>query len=104
MASRFNGVSVPDYFQDVVIPRSNDLSMTIRVEFADYFIKPFEGFDFHEKWNNGVPPFSKVMYGNILKETNGMWYFELHPATSTNIWRGWCPKKSCTVTNIKENV
>ena len=104
MQSRFNGVEVPDHFQDVVIPKSITSPITVKVVFADYYIKPFEGFDFHEKWNNGVPPFSKTMYGNIIKETEGMWYMEVHSATSTNTWRGWCPKKSCTVVNIKENV
>lgn len=104
MKRRFNGVDVPDYFKEVIIPKSATLPMTVKVEFADYIVKPFDGFDFHDKWNNGIPPFGKVMYGDILKETDGMWYFELHPLSNFNTWRGWCPKKSCTVTWLKEDV
>ena len=89
---------MPDYFKEVVFPRNEQKTFTVKVVFVDYFIAPFKGFDFHEKWNNGVPPYSMIMYGNILKETNGMYYMELHSASNTDVWRGWCPKKCCTIT------
>lgn len=71
----------------------------IKVVFEDYFITGFPGFDFHEKFNNGVYPFDKVMYGKIVKETEKMYFFELHTETSDKKWCGWCPKKSCTIKN-----
>lgn len=69
----------------------------IRVTFEDYIIKPFDGFDFHDKWNNGQPPYAKVMYGKIVGETKGMYKLSVHSETSTKFWIGWCPKKSCKI-------
>lgn len=69
------------------------------VVFENYIINPFPGFDLHEKWNNGIAPPSKIMYGDILKETTGMYYLSLHTETDNQSWQGWCPKKSC---HIKE--
>ena len=70
----------------------------IKVTFSDYIINPFDGFDFHDKFNHGVKPYDKVMYGTIVKETEKMYYFRLHSAYSDKIWEGYCPKKSCVVT------
>lgn len=94
---------MPDEFNEIVFAResSSDISINeIKVVFEDYIIKPFEGFDFHDKWNNGVPPYSKIMYGTITKETQGMYYFEVHTETSNKMWSGWCPKKSCSVYSV----
>lgn len=92
---------VPDDFNKIVFYKSDSKSADeVRVVFEDYIIKPFVGFDFHDKFNNGVPPYSKVMYGKITKETEKMYQFSLHSETSTSIWNGWCPKKSCSVVRI----
>ena len=72
-------------------------SSTIKVTFEDYFITGFDGFDFHNKWNNGIAPYDKVMYGTIDKETPKMYYFNLEDQSHMHHWEGWCPKKSCTV-------
>ena len=40
------------------------------------------------------------MYGKIVKETEKMYYFELHSESKDNNWSGWCPKKSCRVINM----
>ncbi len=72
----------------------------VKVVFESYFITGFPGFDFHDKFNNGIAPFEKVMYGKILKETDKMYYFDLHSISGDKKWVGWSPKKSCTVTNI----
>lgn len=99
IAAHFNSsVEVPEDFTDVTFPRtSTPTEPIIKVVFADYIIKPFKGFDFHDKFNDGVPPYNKVMYGKIIKETPGMYYFEVRSETSNDMWRGWCPKKSCTI-------
>ena len=98
MVSRFKSdAEIPDYFKEVVFPRNEQKTFTVKVIFADYFVRPFPGFDFHEKWNNGIPPHDTTMYGNILKETNGMWYMEVHSLSNSSIWVGWCPKKCCTI-------
>ena len=72
----------------------------IKVTFEDYIIKPFEGFDFHQKFNNNQPPTDKIMYGNIIKETEKMFYFDIHSELKERQWQGWCPKKSCKVIYI----
>lgn len=83
---------------DYIIVKKSKKKQEIKVIFENYIIHPFNGFDFHDKFNNGKPPFDKVMYGEILRETEKMYYLRLH--TETNIekyWVGWCPKKSCTI-------
>lgn len=70
---------------------------SIKVTFVDYFITGFDGFDFHDKWNNGIAPFEKVMCGTIEKETAKMYYFKLNNLSYTKQWEGWCPKKCCTI-------
>lgn len=69
----------------------------VKIVFEDYFVTGFPGFDFHEKYNNGVYPYSKVMYGKVLKETEKMFYLRAHQEISERVWEGWCPKKSCTI-------
>lgn len=92
--------AIPEDFNEIVFQKDGLTAYRprdIRVEFADYILNPFPGFDLHDKWNNGVAPYDKVMYGKITKETEKMFYFEVHSETSGNLWCGWCPKKSCTV-------
>lgn len=93
---------LPESFSDIVFINNGSVKReeTTRVTFETYFITGFPGFDFHDKWNNGIAPFDKVMYGKILKETEKMYYFELHAETGDKNWVGWCPKKSCTITKI----
>lgn len=83
----------------VVFHRNAEKSLLkeIKVSFADYFITGFPGFDFHKKWNNDIAPPCREMYGMIIKETEKMYKFKLHSADMSNMWEGWCPKKSCTV-------
>ena len=89
---------VSDDFSQIVFKKGDkEVSNDIKVIFESYFVTGFPGFDFHDKWNNGVAPFDKVMYGKILKETEKMYYLELHTETNEKQWTGWCPKKSCTI-------
>lgn len=93
--------SLDEYFTEVVFnKKGNDNDGNngmVKIVFEDYIITPFNGFDFHDKWNNGVAPYSRVMYGKIVQETKGMYKFEAHSESSDKEWVGWCPKKSCTI-------
>lgn len=87
-------------FSEVIFYKKNRDDKLIKVIFEDYIINPFPGFDLHDKWNNGIKPYAKVMYGKIKNETKGMYQLEVHSDVSDKIWTGWCPKKSCTVEEI----
>ena len=87
----------PESFSEVTFFKSDknlsDCSEKI-FKFEDYIIKPYNGFDYHDKFNKGVPPPEKVMQGCIIKETEKMYYLRLHSTFSNKTWEGWCPKKS----------
>ena len=90
---------IPEKFESIIF-KKNDIQLnntSIQVIFEDYILKPFDGFDLHEKFNNGIVPYEKIMYGNIIKETEKMYYFNLHTADSSKTWIGWIPKKSCKI-------
>lgn len=78
----------------------NSPQSTKKVVFEDYFITGFPGFNFHDKYNNGVAPPSRVMYGDIIKETEKMYQVRVHTSSSDKSWTGWVPKKSCTITDF----
>lgn len=49
-----------------------------RIKVRQYMIKPSTPeFDFHDKWNNGIPMPMRIMVGKKLKETKGMVQMEL---------------------------
>lgn len=73
----------------------NNQNQIFRVIFADYIIKPFEGFDFHTKFNNNIAPPENIMYGEIIQTTEKMYKFKLKTSDGSKHWEGWCPKKSC---------
>lgn len=89
----------PESFSEIVFFKKQSVSQIkeLCVVFEDYIVQPFEGFDFHDKFNNGVPPYDKIMYGTIERETEKMYYLKVHSITSDKIWTGWCPKKSCKI-------
>lgn len=91
-----SGDSIP---QSMVV-KKRDIDPIVKVVFADYVIRPFKGFDLHDKWNNGVAPPSQNMYGRIAQETSGMYRFELYDENCEKEWNGWCPKKSCVIIEI----
>jgi len=50
-----------------------------RIKVRQYMTKPpCPEFDFHTKWNNGIPMPMRVMVGKKLAETRGMVKMELH--------------------------
>ena len=49
-----------------------------KIKVRQYMTKPASPeFDFHDKWNNGVPMPMRIMVGRKLKETRGMVQMEL---------------------------
>lgn len=49
-----------------------------KIKVKQYMTKPSTPeFDFHDKWNNGVPMPMRIMVGRKLKETRGMVQMEL---------------------------
>lgn len=88
---------IPDDFDSILFNIQQTDGDEIKVTFAEYVINPFEGFDMHDRFNNGIAPYSKVMYGKILQETDKMYKFDLHSDVGDNHWIGWCYKKSCYV-------
>lgn len=56
-----------------------------KVEVKQYMTKKAEpGFDFMKKWNNDNPMPMRVMYGEVLEETKGMYRMKLHGRAERN--------------------
>lgn len=86
---------------EIIFYKKNSINDGVTIIFENYFVHPFEGFDFHVKYNHNIPPYSKEMVGYIEKETEKMYYFKGHALTDCKMWEGWVPKKSCTVKGDK---
>jgi uncharacterized protein YlzI (FlbEa/FlbD family) len=66
---------------DRVLVEDTELKVdhTYIIKVRQYMTKPSEpGFDFQDKWNNGVPMPFRVMKGLVLRETRGMVYMSCH--------------------------
>lgn len=91
----------PESFSEIVFFKSGknleDVSEKT-FSFENYIIRPYVGFDFHDKFNKGIAPPEQVMNGFIVKETEKMYYLKLHSNLTNKIWEGWCPKKSVKIT------
>lgn len=124
-----NSSMIPSSFDHIIFKHSSSSLKDFEdrvIIFEDYIIKPFEGFDFHNKFNNGTPPPFKYMKGKVVKETEKMYYLDvkanvfksnfcnhclkkgtfdylcdncskLYKDVCNVTWKGWCPKKSCTI-------
>lgn len=91
----------PESFSDIIFLKTNTTNLVDTSEktfiFEDYIIKPFEGFDFHKKFNKNIPPPAKIMQGQIIRETEKMYYIKVHTQDTSKMWEGFVPKKSCKV-------
>lgn len=89
---------IPESFSEIVFFKNDKFISDANLEkvfvFEDYFIKPFKGFDFHEKFNNNTPPPEQAMQGFVLRETEKMFYISVHTFDGKKFWMGWVPKKS----------
>lgn len=90
---------IPESFSNIVFLKNGNkkLISEITVVFKDYIVKPYQGFDFHDKFNKGVPPPEKIMFGCILKETEKMYFLKLRTKDNSKTWSGWCPRKSLEI-------
>lgn len=92
---------IPESFSEIVFLKSDKVMSDVTLEkvfvFEEYFYKPFKGFDFHDKFNNGVPPPEQTMQGFVLKETEKMFYLSVHTFDNKRFWMGWAPKKSVRI-------
>ena len=70
------------------------------VELEDYIIHPYEQFDLHINWNNGIVPKDKYMKCEIVRVMNKMIKIngigvDIRTQSDTgNAWEGWIPRKS----------
>jgi hypothetical protein len=90
----------PESFSEIVFSKSGVKLLDVSEKtfsFEKYIVQPYEGFDFHDKFNKGVAPPEQVMMGCVVKETEKMYYLKLHSSYSDKTWEGWCPKKSVKV-------
>ncbi len=56
-----------------------ELNRTYIIKVRQYMTQPSTPeFDFHDKWNKGVPMPFRIMQGTVLKETRGMVYMSCH--------------------------
>ena len=94
--SDFKTHSIPNDF-DTVTFKKNNREPIIKVVFSDYIVHPYQGFDFHDKYNGGKPPTQSTMYGEIIDETEKMYKFKVYTEQLEDEWIGWCPKKSCSI-------
>ena len=92
---------LPESFSKIVFIKSNkqlsDNALEKLFVFEDYFVKPSKTFNFHDKFNNGVPPPEQTLQGFILKETDKMFYISAHTFDNKKFWMGWVPKKSVRI-------
>lgn len=95
-------VDFDDDFSEVVFFKKSQNEIDLdekKFTFENYMIAPFPGFDFNKKFNNGIDPPEKVMYGKIIKETEKMYKVQLYSKNTGNQWCGWTPKKSVTISD-----
>lgn len=94
---------LPESFSEIVFFKTDKTIDDTTIEkvfiFEDYFVHPYETFDFHTKFNSGNPPPERVMQGVILRETEKMVYISVHTFDNQKTWVGWCPKKSVKLEN-----
>lgn len=90
---------VPKSFSNIVFLKS-DKQVVVenehRIVFEPYVIQPFMD-DFHNKFNNGHRPPDLVTFGNVLKESEKMYYIQVRNVSNTKTFIGWIPKKSMRI-------
>lgn len=71
------------------------------VKFADYIIHPYDGFDLHDNWNNGVAPPSQYMeigidnmFGKLMKIYGVAYDYDNRKELIDLKWDGYVPTKS----------
>lgn len=57
-------------------------------------MEPTKQFNFHLRWNNGIPMPLQVMVGRKIRETSGTVYMELQSVDGSKRWSGWVVKSA----------
>lgn len=56
-----------------------EIGKSYKITVKKYMTEPAtSNFDFQDKWNNGTPMPFVIMRGEVIKETRGMYYMDLH--------------------------
>lgn len=66
--------------EDYICPpvQKMEVGKSYKITVKKYMTEPATStFDFQDKWNNGVPMPLRIMQGEIIKETRGMYYMSL---------------------------
>lgn len=59
-----------------------EVGNSYKITVKKYMTEPAtSNFDFQDKWNNGIPMPFVIMCGEVIKETRGMYYMDLHAET-----------------------
>ena len=73
--------------------KRNEQRVRYRIRVLRYMTTPpTPTFDFHDRWNGGIPMPESIMEGYIVDETKGMVKMELESDTSS--WTGWIIKSA----------
>ena len=68
-----------EYFEFTLNPKEVKPRKLYKIKVKNYMTEPSTPtFDFQDKWNNGNPMPLCIMKGEIIKETRGMYYMNLH--------------------------
>ena len=70
-------VNIEDYICPPV--HKMEVGKSYKITVKKYMTEPATStFDFQDKWNNGKPMPLCIMQGEVIKETRGMYYMNLH--------------------------
>lgn len=69
------------------------------IEVPDYIIHPYEGFNLHDNWNNGIKPTSRNMQIEVAQIIGKMVKVNAL-CDDGKIWVGWLPRKSITIKKV----
>lgn len=68
-----------EYFEFTLNPKEVKPRKLYKIKVKNYMTEPSTPtFDFQDKWNDGNPMPLCIMKGEIIKETRGMYYMNLH--------------------------
>ena len=67
------------------------------IELADYILHPYDNFNLHIQWNNGIAPKDKILNVEVVKILGNMIKVSGCGTYSSNIWTGWLPISSIKI-------
>ena len=90
---------VPEYDEtstEILIPKTDSMlkGAYYLIEVEEYIIHPYEGFDLHDNWNNGIVPTDKQMNIEVIDIMGKMIKVFANGLNDKKVWEGWLPRKS----------